>query len=152
MNEYKIFLDWLFDNNNSEIPIEILKYNSYITSTYIISIFMKCPKLNYYLNKYLNNMSLRYIDKKELLLFIKECTQKYKVKRYQIVYKNWNRKTKLFNIFKQKFPNLKNYEIGLICEKIDNSKEKDNIYNLFLDYTTYYFKMLCRGSRKFPLV
>jgi hypothetical protein len=128
---FKTFSNWLFDNDiNSPIPTEpnILKYDSPITATYMISIFMKCPKLNYYLNTHLNNINLRYIDKQELFLFIKSCVQKFGVKRYQLCYKNWNRKTKLFNIFKQKFPNLKNYEIQFVCDKIDNSKDKDKVY------------------------
>lgn len=129
---FKAFSNWLFDNNiNSPIPTEpdILKYDSPITATYVISIFMKCPKLNYQLNTYLNNINLRYIDKRELFLFIKRCVQKYDVKRYQLCYRPYSaRKTKLFDLLQTKFSNLKKYEIQYLCDKIDNLKEKDEIY------------------------
>lgn len=129
---FKTFSNWLFDNNiNSPIPTEpdILKYDSPITATYMISIFMKCPKLNYQLNTYLNNINLRYIDKRELFLFIKRCVQKYDIKRYQLCYKSFSaRKTKLFDLFQNKFSHLKKYEIQYLCDKIDSSKEKDEIY------------------------
>jgi len=136
---FKTFSAWLFDGNiNSPIPTEpnILKYDSPITATYMISIFMKCPKLNYQLNTHLNNINLRYIDKRELFLFIKECVQKYGVKRHHLCYHTFNRKTKLFNLFRNKYPNLKRYEIQFMCDKIDCSKDKDNIYqSLGIDKT-----------------
>lgn len=134
---FKTFTNWLFDGKiNSPIPNpdpengipDILKYNSPITSTYIISLFTKCQKLNYYLNKYLNNMSLRYIDKSELFFYIKKCVIENKIKRHQIHYFIYDRKNKLFQELRKKLPHLKNGDISLMCEQIEKSNEKESIY------------------------
>ena len=49
-----------------------MKYNSPITATYVISMFLTNGPLNHYLDSYFNNINLRYLDKKELFGFIKE--------------------------------------------------------------------------------
>lgn len=140
MNEYRVFVNWLFDGNiNSPIPKPDLEYNipdilrcdSLITHVYLISIFIKCGKLNKYLNEYLNNYNLYYIDKSELFLFIKECVVKNNIKRYQLHYSVYNRKNKLFYVLREVLPYLKNDDILLICEQIEKSDEKEQIYDSF---------------------
>jgi len=135
MNEYKIFMNWLFDDNyhNSEIPNPelLLKYNSPITHTYLISLFVKCGKLNHYLDEYMNNINLRYINKKELMFYIKKCIIENKIKKYQINYFIYKRRDKLFNTLKERIPYLKNEDISLLCEQIDRSDEKESIYQTF---------------------
>jgi len=127
----------MFDENiNNPIPEpnpeygipDILKYNSPITHTYLISLFIKCGKLNFYLNKYMNNINLRYIDKKELMFYIKNCVIKNKIKRHQLHYFICTRKHKLFDIFREKLPYLKDDDISLLCKQIDESHEKESIY------------------------
>lgn len=135
---FKTFMGWIFDGNpKSEIPKpnpengipDILKYNSPITHTYVISLFVKCGVLNNYLDKHFNNINLRYINKSELFYYIKEQIYKHKIKRYQLYYSFKSRKSKLFEILREKCPQLKNCDISFLCEKIDTSNEKEDIYN-----------------------
>ena len=83
---YRTFTSWLFDGSRSsefpepkyddsgkEIIPDLLKYNSPITVTYAISMFLKNGPLNYYLDNYFNNINLRYMDKKDVFIFIKKC-------------------------------------------------------------------------------
>jgi len=131
---FKTFHDWLFDGNQkNEIPksdpendvSDILE----ITHTYIISLFIKCGSFNNYLNKHFNNIGLRYVDKSELLYYIKEQVYKLGIKQHQLYYPARTRKNKLFDVLREKFLYLKNNDISLICDKIDKSDEKEQIYN-----------------------
>ena len=68
MSHFQVFFNWIFDGNpKSEIPKpifrdgkeiepDILKYNSPISNTYVIKIFMNNLKLNHYLNNSMNNI------------------------------------------------------------------------------------------------
>lgn len=131
---FKTFHNWLFDGSrNSPFPkatdkIDILKYNSPITHTYVISMFPKNGPLNHYLNSYFNNMNVRYLEKEELFKFIKKCVLDFRVKRRDVTYFPYKRQTKLFNALREKVPQLKNHEISLLCKRIDKAKDKDLIY------------------------
>jgi len=134
INEYSMFLDWIYDGYvNSEIPNPelLLKYNSPITHTYLISLFVKIGKLNHYLDEYMNNINLRYIDKKELMFYVKKLIIDNKIKRFQLHYFIYRRHHKLFDVLKEKFLYLKNNEIQAICDQINNSDEKESIYQSF---------------------
>lgn len=137
MNDYRVFMGWLFDGSiNSLIPSpdpeygipDILKYNSPITHTYLISLFVKIGKLNHYLDEHMNNINLRYINKRELMFYIKKCIIENKIKRHQLHYFIYTRKDKLFNILKEKLPYLKNEDISTLCHQINNLDEKESIY------------------------
>jgi len=131
---YKTFFNWLFDGNiNSPIPSgkdipEILKYNSPITPTYIISLFLNNGLLNYYLDSYFNNIGLRYLDKEELFFFIKKCVIDFKIKRRSIPFIQYKRDTKLFKILRLKIPTMKNFDISTLCEMIEKDPNSERIY------------------------
>jgi len=131
---FKTFHGWLFDGSrNSPIPkatdkIDILKYNSPITHTYVLSMFPKNGPLNHYLNTYLNNINLRYLEKEDLFKFIKKCVLDFRVKRSDVSYFPYKRQAKLFEILREKIPEFKNHEINILCKIIDNSEDKDSIY------------------------
>lgn len=131
---YQIFNEWLFDRNiNSPIPkpkdgVDILKYNSPITHTYIISLFLRNGSLNSYLNDYFNNINLRYIKKEELLYFIKKCVIDFRVKKRDLMFYKYQKQDKLFNNLRERFPQFKNNDISLLCDLIDRSEEKSRIY------------------------
>jgi len=81
LSPYQVFNKWLFDGNRSS-PIpepkfttegkvsvpDILKYNSPITHTFALRLFMRNGPLNYYLNKYFNDINVRYLSREELFL------------------------------------------------------------------------------------
>lgn len=131
---YKTFFNWAFSDNikdpipqGADIP-DILKYNSPIHATFLLQTFISNGKLNHYLNKYLNNIGVRYIDKEDLFYFIKQCIIDFKIKRRDIHYVSWSRDTILFGKLTKKFPLLKNDEISIVCDLIDESEDKDAIY------------------------
>ena len=105
---FKTFHNWLFDGSRSSpIPkatekIDILKYNSPITHTYLISMFPKSGPLNHYLNTYLNNINTRYLEKEDLFNFIKKCVLDFRIKRRDVSYFPYKRQTKLFQKLREK--------------------------------------------------
>jgi len=131
---FQVFHNWLFDGSrNSPLPkatdkVDILKYNSPITHTYVLSMFPKNGPLNFYLNTYLNNMNLRYLDKTELFMFIKKCVLDFRVKRRDVTYFPYKRHSKLFTALREKLPDFKNYEIKMICERVEHAENRDEIY------------------------
>lgn len=138
---YKLFNSWLFDGNpKSPIPLpdkernipDLLKYNSPIHHTYLISLFLNNGKVNHYLDKYFNNMGLRYLEREELFKFAKKLVQDFKIQRNSLpFFKYGGRKTKLNDSLKRKFPMLKVYDVAFLCDVIDKSDEKERIYSTF---------------------
>jgi len=139
---FRTFNSWLFDgsrdskfpevkyaDNGKEIIPNLLKYNSPITHTYVISMFLKNGPLNHYLDKYFNNVNLRYLDKKELFTFIKKCVSDFRIGRRDITFVPWTRKTKLYGVLREKFPELKNCDVSLLVDLVDESDDKEVIYN-----------------------
>lgn len=138
-----MFFDWAFDGNiKSPIPqregVDLLKYNSPIHATFLLKSFVNNAKLNHYLNQYLNNIGVRYIEKEDLFYFIKQCIIDFKVNRRSIHYIQWSSQDALFNKMSQKFPLLKRDELSIACEIIEKSDERDAIYRSFgIDKTKY---------------
>lgn len=132
---YHTFWNWCFDGyKKTPIPKptdnipDILKYNSPINETFLLRSFIKHEKLNHFLNKNINNINSRYIDKKELFFFIKQCVQKYKIKKNNIYYlPRHGYKENLFNKLKQKYPVFKNSDIELMIELINKNENRDSI-------------------------
>ncbi len=131
---FKTFHNWLFDGSrNSPLPkatdkVDILKYNSPITHTYVISMFAKHGPLNHYLNTYFNDINLRYLDKAELFMFVKKCVLDFRVKRRDVTYFPYKKHSKLFTALREKLPDFKNHEIKMICERVDQAENRDEIY------------------------
>jgi len=131
---YKTFYNWLFDGQrNSQIPapkndIDLLKYNSPITNTFILPLFMRNGNLNYYLNQYFNNIGLRYMSREEMFKFIKKCVFDFKIKRRDIIFYKFTYQDKLYTILRDRYPQFKNDDINLLVEIINKSKEKQTIF------------------------
>lgn len=131
---FKTYNNWLFDGSrNTPLPaatekVDILKYNSPITHTFALQMFMRHGPLNFYLDKYFNNIGLRYLSKEELFLFIKKCVLDFRVMRRDTVFFPYRAKNKLFDVLRDKFPELKNNDVSLLCDVIEGSDEQDTIY------------------------
>jgi hypothetical protein len=128
---FKTFNTWLFDGNiKSTIPTanDVLKYNSPITHTFVLSLFLRNGKLNHYLNNYFNNINLRYLPKEELFYFIKRCVIDFRIKKRDIVFYPRMAKNKLYDKLREKTPILKNGDISLLCDIIDKSEDKNMVY------------------------
>jgi len=130
---FKTFNSWLFDGNlKTEIPNKevLLKYNSPITQTYVLNMFILNGKLNHYLNEYFNNIGLRYLDKEEFFKFIKKCVIDFKIKRNTIPFiRMYKKNSKLYERLRVKLPVLKSFEISMLCDSIDKMDDKDIIYS-----------------------
>jgi len=128
---YSVFSSWLFDGNlKSNIPEheDLLSYKSPITPQYMISMFLNQGKLNHFLNEYFNNIGLYYMNKEELMKFMKKCVIDFKVQRKSLPYIPRTKNTKLFEALKKKIPIMKKHDISLLAEIVDNSEEKGDIY------------------------
>lgn len=131
---FKTFNNWLFDGSrNTPIPsakngIDILKYNSPITHTFVISMFLKHGPLNKYLDDYFNNIGLRYLEKEDLFRFIKKCVLDFKITRRDITFYPRKPRQVLYDKLRERMPMLKNNDILLLCEIIEKSAERDSIF------------------------
>jgi len=129
---YQAFWNWCFDKKpHSPIPMQdvLLKYNSPITQQFLLKSFVRHARLNHYLNKWINNIGVYYIEREELYLFIKKCIQDFKVKRKEIQFVPYKPKEALVEKLRKKFPTLKVYDVELLSAKIQKSKNRDAIYS-----------------------
>lgn len=132
---YKTFNTWLFDGSlNTPFPkatdkLNLLKYNSPITHTFVLQLFLRHGKLNDYLNTYFNNIGLRYLDKEEFFKFIKKCVIDFRINKRDTVFYPRKAYNKLFDILREKFPFLKKDDVYLLIEEIDRSGDKEGVYN-----------------------
>jgi len=129
---YKVFWDWCFDTKkDSPIPMQdvLLKYNSPITQQFLLKSFVRHAHLNNYLNDWLNNVGIYYIEREELFLFIKKCIQDFKVKRKDIQFIKYQPRQILVEKLRSKFPTLKVYDVELLSAIIQHSAERDSIYS-----------------------
>ena len=125
MNPFQEFQNWLFDGKrNSKIPEELINVISHL---FAIRMFKNNGKLNHYLNNYLNTYDVFQIDKEELFYFLKKCVMDYKVKKNDIPYFKGFKKDKQFKVLREHFPLLKNHEIELLSDVIQNSDKKEEI-------------------------
>ena len=131
---YKTYQNFIFDGNlKSKLPTgenipDILKYNSPITNQYMISMFLNHGKLNSFLNEYFNNINLYYLEKTDLMQFIKQCIIDFKIQKNSIPFIPFQKNTKLFETLKKKIPVLKSHDLKLLCELIDKMDNKTDIY------------------------
>ena len=108
--------------------VDILKYNSPITHTFALQLFMRHGPLNHYLDKYFNNIGLRYLTKEELFLFLKTCVLDFRVLRRDTVFYPYRQKNKLYDVLRDKYPELKNDDVSLFTEIIEKSEDRETIY------------------------
>ena len=131
---YKTFQNWLFDGDlKSKIPVgegipDLLSYKSPITSQYMITLFLNNGKLNCFLNQYFNNIGLYYMDKEELMRFVKKCIYDFKIQRKSLPFIPREKNGKLFDSLTKKIPILKKNDITLLCSLIDKSDQKEQVY------------------------
>jgi len=137
---FRTFTSWVFDgkkdsniptlkiSNNKVVIPDITKYNSPISHTFVVSLFLRNGNVNKYLNKYLNNVGLRYISKQELFHFIKKIIQECHVRKYDLMYYERPEKNQLFDKLRDKLSLLKDDDISLLVEQITSSSTSASIY------------------------
>lgn len=126
---FKTFNSWLFDGNlKTPIPQDLLKYNSPVTHTFVLALFLKIGPLNHYLDQYFNDINVRYLDKEDLFKFVKKCVIDFKVKKYNIMFYKRKQRNVLYEKLRDRIPYLKNNDLYLLCDVIEQSDEKNSIY------------------------
>ena len=139
---FKTFNNWLFDGQkNTPIPKpktnddgkvivpDILKYNSPITHTFVLAMFLKHGPFNFYLNEYFNNINLRYLKRDELFIFVKKCLQQFKIQKSQIIFYRRQPRVILYEKLREKMSLLKNDDVSLLCDMVEKSPNKDAIFD-----------------------
>jgi hypothetical protein len=142
---FRTFIDWAFDGSpdtpipkpevdsaGNVITPDILKPSGPLNQRYVISMFMKNPKMCLYLNKHFNNINLWYVDKETLFKFLKRAILDFKMRRGDLLFmKSKRSKDKLVEKLIEKFPLLKTDDIRLLADVVENSSQKSAIYHSF---------------------
>lgn len=139
---FKTFNNWLFDGRK-DTPIprpktndegkvvtpDILKYNSPITHTFVIAMFLRNGALNHYLDTYFNNISLRYLSREDIFKFIKKCVIDFKIKKRDVMFYKRRARHMLYEKLRERMPYLKNDDVLLLCDIVENSDNKDAVFD-----------------------
>ena len=126
---FRSCIDWLFDGKKDTPIPDIVLRTSHLSHVWILRMFSTNANLNAYLNEYFNNKGLWNLDKGELLAFIKKCVADFKIRRSSLPPpKPRLQKDKLFDVLREQVVELKDHEISLLCDIINNSEEKKDIY------------------------
>lgn len=139
---FRTFNNWLFDgkkdspiprprkDENGKIVVpDILKYNSPITHTFVISLFLRNGLLNRYLDEHFNNIGVRYLTREEILKFVKKCVMDFKIKKRDIMFYKRRARRMLYEKIRERMPILKNDDVLLLCDIIENSDNKEAIFD-----------------------
>ena len=108
---------------------DILKYNSPITHTFVLAMFLKNGPLNHYLNEYFNNINVRYLSREELFIFIKKCVQQFKIQKSQITFYPRQARFILYEKLRNRMAILKNDDVYLLCDIVEKSNNKEAVYD-----------------------
>ena len=126
---YTILNRWLHDGSlSTQIPVEVVKDKS-IGQTYLLYYFQSSSH-GMVISKLFNNYGLFQMDRVEVFKFLKQSIMLSGYKP-PFVKNTPKRKSKLLDILKQKHPFMKRDEIFMLINIIDNSDEKDRIYEMF---------------------
>ena len=130
---YTILNKWLYDGSAStKLPDEVESDKS-ISQMYLLYYFRASP-YGLVIDKLMNNWGIFSLDRNEVLCFLKQCIS---VTGYKppFIQKIPTKKNKLFDILKEKYPFLKPGEVSMLIEFVDQSTEKDQIYEMFGIYS-----------------
>lgn len=123
---YGLLNNWINDGSKTtEVPVEVLQDRN-ISSTYLLYYF-RSSKTIAYLSPLFNNYSIYELDRIECFKFIKSIVLKTGYKP-RFVAKSQDIKTAIYKLIKKKHPLLKPYEIPELVKAIDNSEDRDAIY------------------------
>lgn len=126
VSAYTVLSNWLYDGSAvSKIPKSVIDANE-IGSQYLLWYF-KNSIYNVYINKHFNNFDIYKLDKEASLKLLKESILSTGF-RPKYTPKQKNTTSKIFGILKKRYPYFKSDDIKLLITIIDNSEEKDQIY------------------------
>jgi hypothetical protein len=130
ISPYTILMNWMKDGNlKSSYPKE-LENSTAISPVYFLSYFLAHPTYFIYINDYFNRYDLFYLDIKDLMKTMKEIIH-YTRYSYFSKKKVPPKENVLVGILQKRFPYYKKEEIIMLVDFIDNSDEKDTVYEMF---------------------
>ena len=126
---YQILSKWLNDKSKiSPMPKE-LEEDKAIGSQYILYYFQTSPYI-LYLNELFNNFDIYQMKKKDVFKMMKDICLKISF-RPKYIANTKEKNTALEKCLQEKYPYLKQWEIGYLGSIIDSMDNKDNIYESF---------------------
>ena len=120
---------WLYDGSKkTSMPLEVVNDKS--IGPNILLYHYQNSYYNLYISELFNNFGIYSLDRLELLYFLKETIL---LSGYKPPFqaRPSDKKTKFYGLLKSKFPYLKSYDVNFLIDKIEESEEKDCIYESF---------------------
>jgi len=126
ISPYTLLSRWINDGSkNSKIPKDLIDDKS-IGPQYILYYFQSSP-ISAYISNTFNNYNIYTMERVDVYKMIKDIVLKTGFKP-KFIPKQKKINHKLYKILRKKYPYLKPYETYKIIDIIDNSSDKDLIY------------------------
>ena len=145
ISPYTLLSRWFFDGSaTTEIPKECIKA---VSPLYLLMYFQASPYICY-ISKHFNNYGLFQMPKEDIFRFMKLIisTTGYKapfIKAEKIT------ESALIGYLKKQYTDLKSSEVGMLVDIINESEEKDSIYEMFGLYKPKTKKVTAAEKKKF---
>jgi len=133
VSPYTVLNRWIYDGSKTTtLPQELI--DDKVIRTDIILYHFQCSKYIPYISELFNTYDVYQLSKIDVFKFLKQCVRDSGFKP-SFFAKIKTEKNKLYKVLKLKFPYLKSYDIELLIDQIDNSVQKDAIYETLGFYT-----------------
>ena len=134
ISPYQILGKWFYDGDSrSNIPPDVLKDKS-INHMYLLNFFQYSEYI-VIISKLFNNWDLFSMDREDVFRLMKDCIVKTGYKQ-PFIKRGKKSNDKLANVLKFRYPFLKKEELNMIVSFIDESDDKDSIYEMFGFYNS----------------
>jgi hypothetical protein len=125
-SNYTLLSKWLYDGSKTtEIPEDVVKDKS-ISQLYLLYYF-QYSSYGLVINKMFNNYGIFNLDRVEVFKFLKHCVT-LSGYRPPFIKRAKKDKTKMMAVLRQMYPYLRREEVIMLIDFIDESDEKDAIY------------------------
>lgn len=129
ISPYTLLSRWFFDGSRTTLlPKEVID-SKVISQLYLLYYFQSSPYI-LYLSKHFNNYNIFQIPVEEILYFMKECILLTGYKP-PFVQRIKNTKSEIVECLREKYSDLKKEDIHMLVKIIDESPEKDSVYEMF---------------------
>ncbi len=129
-SDYQVLMNWVRDGNTkSEYPKPLVD-SKVISPVYFLNYFLTSPRYFVWINNNFNNFNLFKLNVVDLMRLFKEIV-------HNTGYSSFSKKkvqpkdNELVGMLKEKFPYYKKEEILMAVKIIDESEDKDTIYEMF---------------------
>lgn len=129
-SDLAVLMNWARDGNmNSEFPKQLLESKG-LNCVFFIYYFVQSPRYFVFINNLFNNYNTFLLNKKDVYMMFKEIIHNTGYSSFSKS-KTQSKENPLIKALKLKFPYYKKEEIIMAVNIIDNSEDKDIIYEMF---------------------